>query len=343
MKHEGGRSEISAEIIDRPYQAVNEIINGNKLITPDTARELARAFGTSIDFWINLETNYRLHSAIKDEKEKSIIRRSKIYSIAPIREMIKRSWIEKTNDIDQLEKNIWSFLGGSSPDTLLPAAANLRRSQGRDSDVVALNAWVQRVKLVAKNQTVNQYDSNSVKNALPDILSYATDDHLVSQVPPKLLELGIHFVIVSHLPKTYLDGAAIMEDGHPIIALTLRYDRIDSFWFTFMHEYAHIVLDHKGIILDNTEEGHGSATEKDENDANTLAREWLIGKSKLTQFIKDVRPHYSKSSIETFSHQWKRHPGIVLGQLHYTGEVGYQHLRPLLVKVSPYLKEWTKD
>ncbi|MFH2101894.1 MAG: ImmA/IrrE family metallo-endopeptidase [Chloroflexota bacterium] len=332
-----------AEIIDRPYQAVNEIINCNKLITPDTARELARAFGTSIDFWINLETNYRLHLAEKDEKERSIIRRSKLYSIAPVREMIRRSWIEKTDNIDQLEKNVCAFLGISSPNSPLPAVANLRHSQGRDSDTVALNAWVQRVKQIAKRQTGNQFDGTVLKNAIPEILSYAADDQLVSRVPVRLLELGVHFVVVSHLPRTYLDGAVIMDDGHPIIVLTLRYDRIDSFWFTLMHEIAHIVLGHEGILLDNTEEGHGSATEKDEDDANTLAREWLISKPQLTQFIDDVRPHFSKVSIDAFSKRCKRHPGIVLGQLHHTGVGGYQNLRSLLVKVGPYLAEWTSN
>ena len=48
---------------------------------------------------------------------------------------------------------------------------------------------------------------------------------------------------VPHLPRTHLDGAALKShEGRPVIGLTLRYDRIDNFWFTLLHELAHVGL-----------------------------------------------------------------------------------------------------
>ena len=70
-----------AAIMGRPYQAINEIIKGAKQITPETARELAKAFGTSMDFWMNLVANYRLFLAAQEDKEKDIERRSRIYRL----------------------------------------------------------------------------------------------------------------------------------------------------------------------------------------------------------------------------------------------------------------------
>jgi HTH-type transcriptional regulator / antitoxin HigA len=49
-----------AGILRRPLQTVNQIINGRKRMTPETAVELAAAFGTSPELWLNLETTYRL-------------------------------------------------------------------------------------------------------------------------------------------------------------------------------------------------------------------------------------------------------------------------------------------
>lgn len=49
-----------AEILGRPIQAINEIINCKEAIVPATAVELSRAFGTSAEFWLNLESAYRL-------------------------------------------------------------------------------------------------------------------------------------------------------------------------------------------------------------------------------------------------------------------------------------------
>ena len=58
-----------------------------------------------------------------------------------------------------------------------------------------------------------------------------------------LLESGIHFVTEKHLQHTHLDGAALRHpDGSPIVALTLRRDRLDNFWFVLFHELAHIAL-----------------------------------------------------------------------------------------------------
>jgi addiction module HigA family antidote len=55
-----------AEMMGRPHQTISGIIKGNKQITPETAVELAEAFGTSAEFWANLEAKYWLHVSIFD-------------------------------------------------------------------------------------------------------------------------------------------------------------------------------------------------------------------------------------------------------------------------------------
>ena len=52
-----------ARIIGRPVQAINAIVNAKKEITPATAVALGAAFGTSAEFWLNLEIAYRLAQA----------------------------------------------------------------------------------------------------------------------------------------------------------------------------------------------------------------------------------------------------------------------------------------
>ena len=62
-----------------------------------------------------------------------------------------------------------------------------------------------------------------------------------------LADHGISLVVLRHLPKTHLDGATLwLEDDRPIIGMTLRYDRLDNFWYTLMHELAHIGR-HEGL------------------------------------------------------------------------------------------------
>ena len=76
LEARGWTQKDLAEIIGRPIQTINEIIRGTKQVTPETALELADAFNTSPEFWMNLEANYRLHLARKERDEQEIVRKS---------------------------------------------------------------------------------------------------------------------------------------------------------------------------------------------------------------------------------------------------------------------------
>ena len=56
-----------SEAINVPYQRVNEIINGKRGITPSTALRLAKVFGVSADFWMNIQLRWDLYFAKESE------------------------------------------------------------------------------------------------------------------------------------------------------------------------------------------------------------------------------------------------------------------------------------
>ena len=57
-----------ADAIHVPYQRVNELVNQKRGVTPSTALRLARFFGVSADFWLNLQTRWDLYKAQEKEK-----------------------------------------------------------------------------------------------------------------------------------------------------------------------------------------------------------------------------------------------------------------------------------
>jgi HTH-type transcriptional regulator / antitoxin HigA len=63
-----------ARILGRPLQTINQIINGRKRITAETAKEIGLALGTGPELWLNLENAYRLH--ITPEPDAAIERRA---------------------------------------------------------------------------------------------------------------------------------------------------------------------------------------------------------------------------------------------------------------------------
>jgi len=344
LEARGWTQKDLAEIINRPVQTINEIIRGTKQITPETAIELSQALGTSPEFWTNLEAKYRLHLAKKEKKEEeteqNITRKSRLYTILPMSELIKKGWIQKTNSIDSLEQQVCNFFGIDSLDEIPKLYINFRCSEYRKPEDISRIAWVKRVENIAKEQTVTSFDRIKLELTIPKILACAEQVENIVLIPKLLADLGIHFVIVPHLSKTYLDGAAFYLQSNPVIALTLRYDRIDSFWFTLMHELAHIVLGHKGSYLDNLD---ALEENEEETEANQTAAEWLIHSQALNDFITRNKKVFSRKAIEEFAQTQNRHPGIILGRLQYAKLVPHKNLRLLLVKVSTFFVNWIES
>lgn len=332
-----------AEIMGRPPQAINEIIRGTKRITPETALELAAAFETSAELWLNLEANYRLHLARQGSGQEEIARRGRLYAHAPIRELLGRGWIRATSSLDDLEREVCAFLGISSLGDSSGLAVSIRHARERGPELNAQIAWVKRVEALAGEQAVGSFDPTRLRNSLQTVLALAARAEDVALVPSTLLALGVHFVIVPQLDRTYLDGAAWVLDGHPLVALTLRYDRVDCFWFTLAHELAHVLASHEGVYLDDLKASDNQDARtpiQEELEANRCARDWLLEPAVFEAFVSKAGPFFSKASIERFATSQGRHPGIVLGQLQHRGLVGYSYLGRLLVKVRPFLEDW---
>ena len=341
-----------AAIIGRPPQAISEIAQGKKQITSETALQFASAFDTSPEFWLNLESNYQLYLSRRKreqgERTDEIIRRRRLYDLLPISEMIKRSWLKAAQPVDDLERQVCQLLGIASIDETPKLAASFRYPQQKSPNIPAQIAWLKRVEQIVETQTVSSFDMDNLRASILNVLALAERAEDVAYVGDRLSSLGIHFVIVPHLSKTYLDGAAFYHRGQPVVVLTLRYNRIDSFWFTLMHELAHIALGHTGVYLDllnegvsvPVEAGNGDSAQTEEEAADRQASKWLIDDWQFSRFVRDTAPYFSQEKIKRFAALQRRHPGIILGRLHRTGDVDYKNLRKLLVKVDDYLHPW---
>jgi HTH-type transcriptional regulator / antitoxin HigA len=340
LETRGWSQQDLAAIMGRPQQVISEIIHAKKQITAETARQLAKAFGTSPDFWLNLEMRYQSHRATKENHESEIERRSKLYNLAPFNEMIRRGWIQQGKTIDEQEQEYCRFFQVQTVDHQPQVAFRTRVSEERSPEDRAIVAWVKRVERLAEEQPLPAFSIESVPPIMDRLLALAEDESDIAKIPPLLMDSGIHFIFVPHLPKTYLDGAALWVNNHPVIALSLRYDRIDAFWFTLLHELAHIYLKHQHVHVDQLFDRDNQALEQEEIEANQQAANWLLSEDALKDFIEWNRPRYSRSGIERFAAEQKRHPGIIIGQLMHRKELKYSHLREHLVKVRPILEKW---
>jgi len=324
-----------AEIMGRPNRLISMIVTGKKRITPETAQGLGEAFGTGAQFWMNLQNAYLL-SMLKGQ-ENSVARKAALYSKAPIKDMIRRQWIEPSQSAAVLEKQILDFFGlptlADEPEFCVAA----RKSTSYGETTPPQRAWLQRARNLAPAIHAEKHTKKRFAGAIEQLKALAANPEDVRRIPKILAEAGIRFLILEHLPKTRIDGACLwLNRQSPVIVVSLRYDRIDFFWHTLGHELGH-VYQGDGLSLDidlvGAEiSGKDERTDK-EQEADRFATELLVSPDDMSDFVARVRPLYSKKRIQGFAARIGVHPGIVVGQLQHRNEVSYSHSREMLVKV----------
>lgn len=330
--------EDLAIILDRPLQSINLIINGKKSITPDTAMGLGNAFSTSAELWLNLESEYRL-SKVKTPSE-HIQRKSRIYSLIPLRDVLKKGWVKNTTNLRTLENRVCQFLEIEDINDIPTLNLAARKSDSYREFTPGQVAWYFRARQIAKTIKAKKYNPEFFLKDVFELTTISTDESNMRKLPRMLSDAGIRFVLVDHLPNTKIDGAAFwLDNDMPVIALSLRYDRIDHFWFTLMHELAHIYMDDskKGYIDENLVGKDAlSSEDKPANElkADRFASSWLIPQKRFNDFINKTKPYYSKQQISKFANNLSIHPGLVVGQLQHAKEIGYNHSREYLIKMN---------
>lgn len=337
LKEKGWTQADLALILGRPLPTVNEIIQGKRGVTPEMALALAGAFGVEAERWLELEGAYRLSQATTDPCD--IQRRAKLYDLAPVREMARRGWIREWQSDAELEDRLARFFGID----VSVATPRLQVATRRNSLISELSpsqrAWCFRAKQLAGAVSAAQFNPKSLvqlRDRLRETAAYAQEARNISRV---MASYGIRFVVVEPLQGSKIDGAAFwLDDDSPVIATSIRYDRIDAFWFTVMHELSHIC--HFDASLDDDMADLPSmAKEEPERRADEEAADWLIPSEKMQSFVLRVGPLYSKQRINQFAHRMKIHPGIIVGRLQYLGEIKYSANREMLVKVRDFVAD----
>ncbi|MEP6834280.1 MAG: hypothetical protein ABJB74_12870 [Gemmatimonas sp.] len=213
----------------------------------------------------------------------------------PVQELVKRGWISnlkstkgKRFDFSECKTIMEGFfrpIGG-----LEPALGVLHKTDhvrtAASSDRFALAAWAGYVQQAADELVIKgNFDPTAWGpdrlRELRNLSQYDVGPKLATQF---LSDRGIAVVIAPHLQRTRLDGAAMLRtDGAPVIALTIRHDRVDNFWFTLFHELMHVLLhlwnrdtrqSAQRLFLDDLDVAADSTSV--ENEADDAARQALV-------------------------------------------------------------------
>ena len=245
------------------------------------------------------------------------------WSRFPVNEMQKRGWFDfaRTSESRSSEELVQALFAQI---TSAPAFALYRRKfRGEglsDESRYSVLAWTARILIRAKREarTNVTFKPNAIN---PEVLRQVVCLSSLETGPRLAVEFlakrGITVIVEPRLPKTMLDGVALLtEQGHAVIGLTLRYDRLDAFWFTLVHEIIHVwrhLSSPDEAFIDRIE--RTESEDEREKEANRLTRETLIPRGIWRRSKAFLSP--TRQAIEDLANQLGISPSIVVGRLHF--------------------------
>ena len=306
---------------------------------------LAKSFKTSAEFWINLDTRYRLNMESDTSRENATQRKAQIRKFMPVSEILKKEWFhfDKTAEgYEALYESIWK-INHSDTSAYENSEKKLCASQKKDNEEYTSFyslTWQQIARLKAKEIQVSCHNETKLQQIIDKYTDYTYSENGIKEIINDLKDAGIKFLVLSHLSKTYLDGACFFDNDNPVIVYTGRYDRIDNFWFTVAHEIAHIVLHlpklREQCFLDDLKDGE--VTNEQEKEADQKAEEIL----RVEEIVREAQPYakyFSEAKLNSIAETLQIEQSVILGVLQHKGLVDHRKLSKYKRKVVELFPE----
>ncbi len=334
----GMSQTVLAQRMDRPTQAINEIIQGRKAITHETALQLAQVLEVPAEIWLGLEMEYQLARARRAE-EASLDNEADLLTELPYAAMAKLGWVPKVRQAREKVRCLRRFFGVST----LAAVSGVRayecafRRADAPASQYALAAWLRQGEIEARTLDTAPFDKAKLRAALPALrpLTREHPERFVPELTALLAACGVAFVTVPHLPKTYAQGAVFWLGDRAVLQLSIRGSYADIFWFSLFHELGHLLRHGKRTIL----EGQGEDDDeyrRMEGEADEFARNALLPGDDYAQFVQ--RGTFDKDSLLAFAERQGIAVGIVVGRLQREKYLTYQQHHSLRERYT-----WTEE
>ncbi len=319
-----------ARRMGRPAQAVNEIVQGTKEITAETALQLEHVLGAPAYVWTRLEADYRFNVArlAEDDRLRGEILAARKY---PYGAMAKLGWVSPIRRAVDRVKQLLGFFGVASL-ARVPMAqpAVFRRSATVRESPEALAAWLRKGELLAQQVKVSPFDGGGLARCLPELraMTLQRAEVFEPRLRATLSQRGVAFVMVPHLPGTGAHGATRWFGDKAVLQMSLRYAWADVFWFTLLHEVGHLLRHARRATFIEWERA-SSGRDGEEHEANKFAGETLIAASAYEQFRAARRGIIGRSDVVAFARAQGIAPGIVVGRLQHDRAILPSHLNEL--------------
>lgn len=302
---------------------ISKLINGEVQLTTDVAIRLETVLGVPAHFWTTLEAIYR-EKLLKHEAEANLESNIEIAKQFPYSEMSQYGWVPATRKAAEKAENLKRFFEVVDLALLenqqITRIACRRLAVTKKSDL-ALMAWAQEAKLLARDVETEPINIKKLETEIPAIRNCTTEtpSAFSEELAARLAACGIALIYLPSLKGSFLHGATFTDGKKIVTGITARGADADRFWFSLFHEIAHIVLGH----INNA----NGLTDAEEKAADKWAGDILIPADAYDSFKR--RGEFYEKTIKKFAHEQAIAPGIVVGRLQKEGVLEHSKLNHL--------------
>ena len=335
----GMSKEDLARRMGRPPSKTSEIYKGAKAITAETALQLEQVLGVPAHIWIGLEAEYRLVLARRQraEREEQLKGEAPLVAKFCYKALAKAGEVAETRSPIERVKALQRFFGVMSLKTVCETRryqTAFRYGKAGDRSPEAVAAWLRLGECRARDIRCSPFDERRLRDTVSNLreMTLWEPERFRDALSGKLAESGFALVVCPHFPKTKAHGATFWtRKDKAVVMVTIRGKWADIFWFSLLHEIAHILLHGKQAVI--LEDGDDDERERD---ADRFAADTLIDPDAYRSFVKAGR--FYEEDIRKFAKRMKVHPGIVVGRLQHEGRLKREWLNGLRVRY-----EWKED
>lgn len=311
----------------KPEKTIIAVLKEESSLTPEMAILFENVTQIPAQFWINKQARYNEYIARKKHKE-AIINAMEWAKLFPYSEMAKHNWVEPTRDAGKKAVNLFSYFGVASHNSWeklyleaeLKVAAYTSLKQSHQPH--AISSWLRQGEIQAKQIEAPIFNSKKLKTNIPSMrrLMVEQPDNFFSELQQLCLQAGVVLLFTPKLPKVPLSGSTRWLNNTPLIQLTARYKKNDSFWFTFFHELGHILLHGKKYIsLENVD--FAAADPLKEEEAHQFAIRHTFTNDQEQEVLQN-KP-LTEQDIIDYAKKFDTHPAMIIGRLQHDGFISY--------------------
>jgi HTH-type transcriptional regulator/antitoxin HigA len=329
-----------AAVLGMEEAKVSRFASDRQPVTADIAILFEEVFSVDASVFLALQCSYDLARARivaqPDPKRKT---RAEIHHGLPLADMIKRGWINAKDVRDpNVEQELVRFFGTNRIEDIEILDHSAKKTEVSEPATPAQIAWLYRVRKIASELLVPKFDPQNLQAAVAKLKPLLVSPDAVRKVPRIMAESGVRFLIVESLPGAKIDGVCFwLNERSPVIAMTMRFDRLDNFWFVLRHEIEHVLQGHgkDKFMLDSDiagDTGSKSAIADVERVANEAASDFCVPKKMMDAFVARKAPFFHDRDILAFAKMISVHPGLIAGQIRHKTN-NYSRFQNYLVKV----------